>query len=59
MRCASLLAGLLVGIALVPSECAWAGQVPGSASDVDIPVSHRDRVYAAGRHVTHELQPSL
>jgi YVTN family beta-propeller protein len=47
MRCASLLAGLLVGIALVPSECAWAGQVPGSASDVDIPVSHRDRVYAA------------
>jgi YVTN family beta-propeller protein len=26
---------------------AWAGQAPGAASDADIPVSHRDRVYAA------------
>ena len=25
----------------------WAGQVPGSASDPDIPISHRDRVYSA------------
>jgi DNA-binding beta-propeller fold protein YncE len=26
---------------------AWAGQVPGAASDPDIPISHRDRVYSA------------
>src|SRR5438445_1447206 len=26
---------------------AWAGQAPFSASDPDVPVSHRDRVYAA------------
>ncbi len=25
----------------------WAGQAPGTASDPDIPLSHRDRVYAA------------
>jgi len=25
----------------------WAGQVPGAASDPDIPISHRDRVYSA------------
>jgi YVTN family beta-propeller protein len=26
---------------------AWAGQVPAAASDPDIPISHRDRVYSA------------
>ncbi|MGZ5875210.1 MAG: YncE family protein, partial [Bradyrhizobium sp.] len=26
---------------------AWAGQAPGAASDPDIPLSHRDRVYSA------------
>jgi DNA-binding beta-propeller fold protein YncE len=25
----------------------WAGQVPGAASDPDIPISHKDRVYSA------------
>jgi YVTN family beta-propeller protein len=30
---------------LVPS--AWAGQAPGAASEPDVPLSHRDRVYAA------------
>ena len=25
----------------------WAGQAPGSVSDPDVPISHRDRVYAA------------
>ncbi|MFZ1991386.1 MAG: YncE family protein [Alphaproteobacteria bacterium] len=25
----------------------WAGQAPGSASEPDVPISHRDRVYAA------------
>jgi YVTN family beta-propeller protein len=33
--------------ALLTVQCAWAGQAPGSASDPDVPVSHRDRVYAA------------
>jgi YVTN family beta-propeller protein len=26
---------------------AWAGQAPGATADADVPVSHRDRVYAA------------
>jgi YVTN family beta-propeller protein len=26
---------------------AWAGQAPGAASDADVPISHRDRVYTA------------
>jgi hypothetical protein len=26
---------------------ALAGQVPGAASDPDIPISHRDRIYSA------------
>jgi YVTN family beta-propeller protein len=33
--------------ALVVDSFAWAGQAPGLASAPDIPVSHRDRVYAA------------
>jgi YVTN family beta-propeller protein len=36
--CAALLASTSVS---------RAGQVPGAASDVDVPISHRDRVYAA------------
>lgn len=28
-------------------QSTWAGQVPGAASDPDVPVSHQDRVYAA------------
>lgn len=39
-----LLAALCAAV-LVPS--AWAGQVPSSAASADIPISHRDRVYAA------------
>jgi YVTN family beta-propeller protein len=39
----SLLAYAIVAI----STAAWAGQAPGAASSPDIPVSHRDRVYAA------------
>jgi YVTN family beta-propeller protein len=40
-------------LALLASACfggataAWAGQAPGAASDPDIPISHRDRVYSA------------
>jgi YVTN family beta-propeller protein len=33
--------------ALMSASIAFAGQAPGAASDRDIPVSHRDRVYAA------------
>jgi YVTN family beta-propeller protein len=32
---------------IVASATARAGQVPGGASNADVPVSHRDRVYAA------------
>ena len=32
---------------LLTAHCAGAGQAPGLASDPDVPVSHRDRVYAA------------
>jgi YVTN family beta-propeller protein len=43
MKC-TVLAALLLSIL---AGSAWAGQAPGAASDPDIPVSHRDRVYAA------------
>jgi YVTN family beta-propeller protein len=33
--------------ALLAGGVAWAGQAPAAASDPDIPISHRDRVYAA------------
>jgi len=38
---------LLAGTLLAASAPASAGQVPGAASDADIPISHRDRVYSA------------
>ena len=37
----------LASIGFVASTTAWAGQAPGAAADPDVPVSHRDRVYAA------------
>ena len=37
----------LVGAMLTISTGAQAGQAPGAASAADIPISHRDRVYAA------------
>ncbi len=40
-------ATLLGGAILSASTGAWAGQAPGAASTPDIPISHRDRVYAA------------
>jgi YVTN family beta-propeller protein len=40
-------AALLSATTLVPGDYAWAGQAPAAASAPDIPVSHRDRVYAA------------
>jgi YVTN family beta-propeller protein len=45
MKPAALTTLLLSGTILASS--AWAGQAPGAASDADVPVSHRDRVYAA------------
>ena len=42
-----LPATLLVGAVAVCSAVAFAGQAPGAAGDKDIPVSHRDRIYAA------------
>jgi YVTN family beta-propeller protein len=33
--------------ALLLANTTWAGQAPSSASDPDVPISHRDRIYAA------------
>jgi hypothetical protein len=38
---------LIVSAWLTACTPALAGQVPGAASDPDIPISHRDRVYSA------------
>ncbi len=40
-------AALLGGTVLAGGASAWAGQAPAAASAPDIPLSHRDRVYAA------------
>jgi DNA-binding beta-propeller fold protein YncE len=47
MKRSSISAILLAATALAGVQTASAGQVPGSASDPDIPISHRDRVYSA------------
>ena len=47
MKRTAYLAVFLVSTVLVGARYAAAGQVPGAASDPDIPISHRDRVYAA------------
>jgi YVTN family beta-propeller protein len=38
---------LLLVTAILFVASGWAGQAPGAASEPDVPVSHRDRVYAA------------
>jgi YVTN family beta-propeller protein len=43
----TIIAVLLSATSLVSLPAAWAGQAPGAASAPDVPVSHRDRVYAA------------
>src|ERR1700681_2620736 len=43
----SLVAVLLSGTVLASGASAWAGQAPEALSAPDIPISHRDRVYAA------------
>jgi len=47
MKRTAYLAVLLVSTVLMGARYAGAGQVPGAASDLDIPINHRDRVYAA------------
>src|SRR5262245_18248724 len=42
-----ILTTLLAAAALLTVRSAWAGQAPEAASAPDVPVSHRDRVYAA------------
>ena len=37
----------LLATGLLSIQSAWAGQAPGRAADPDVPISHRDRVYAA------------
>ena len=47
MNYSTLRSSLLSCTMVAISTAAWAGQAPGAASAPDIPVSHRDRVYAA------------
>jgi YVTN family beta-propeller protein len=50
MKRGLLALGLLAsvcGVWMGGQTAAWAGQAPGAASDPDIPISHRDRVYSA------------
>jgi hypothetical protein len=47
MKRTAYLRILLVSTVLVGARYAGAGQVPGAASNPDIPISHHDRVYAA------------
>ncbi|MEA2888082.1 MAG: hypothetical protein QOD11_2442 [Bradyrhizobium sp.] len=39
--------GFLASVCLIGQTAAWAGQAPGAASDPEVPISHRDRVYSA------------
>src|SRR5690349_9115677 len=41
------IAAAFLGAASVSPAHGWAGQAPAAASAPDIPISHRDRVYAA------------
>ena len=50
MKRALLLAALLAAMPLGGVRYAVAGQVPAAASDPDIPISHRDRVYSAEQY---------
>jgi hypothetical protein len=47
MKTVSFSAMWLAATALAAFQSAWAGQAPAAAAVPDIPVSHRDRVYAA------------
>src|SRR5260370_16502952 len=47
MKRNSILTVLLVTTALIGVQDAWAGEAPAGATDPEIPISHRDRVYSA------------
>jgi len=47
MKRGLLTLGFFASVCFAAQTSAWAGQAPGAASDPDIPVSHRDRVYSA------------
>jgi YVTN family beta-propeller protein len=47
MKCTSILTIVLAATTFTAVQDGWAGQAPSSASDPEVPVSHRDRVYAA------------
>src|SRR5499425_364144 len=47
MNHSALRSGLLACTIVATSAAAWAGQAPGATSSPDIPLGHRDRVYAA------------
>src|SRR4029453_10466762 len=47
MKCGPFVTTLLAAIAVAAVRSAFGGQAPGSASDPDVPISHRDRIYAA------------
>ena len=47
MKRISIVVALLAATISLTAQHAQAGQAPGAASDADIPISHRDRVYAA------------
>jgi YVTN family beta-propeller protein len=46
MKRVSILTASLAATAVIAGQ-AWAGQAPASASDPEVPISQRDRVYAA------------
>ena len=50
MKRSSILTFLLAATALAGGQYASAGQAPGAASDPDMPISHRDRVYSAEQY---------
>ena len=47
MKLRPFVTALLGAAAVSAVQPAFAGQAPGAASDPDVPISHRDRVYAA------------
>jgi YVTN family beta-propeller protein len=47
MKRGLLTLGVIAGVCFGGQTAAWAGQAPSAASDPDIPLSHRDRVYSA------------
>jgi YVTN family beta-propeller protein len=47
MKRTSMLTMLLAATTFVAVQDSWGGQAPRSASDPEVPISHRDRVYAA------------